>query len=116
MVIDAEELLSVRLSLDGRRLRIRVRDKTGGFATLSLPSEWLNELLKAVPRQALGGSVHRLDSWSMDRTCPGGDLVLTLRTPKGQAVSFAAKAWQFEGMATVATFGAGKGVPKERLH
>jgi hypothetical protein len=41
----------------------------------------------------------------MDRVGNGQDLVLTLRTPEGQAVSFAMKPWQVEGMATIATYG-----------
>jgi hypothetical protein len=41
----------------------------------------------------------------MDRIDNGQDLVLTLRTPEGQSVSFAMKPWQVEGMATIATYG-----------
>ncbi len=103
--IDAAELVSVRLSADRASLRLRLRDQTGRSVCLSLPANWLNTLLNALPRRVESGTVHALDSWEMDRVGNGQDLVLTLRTPEGLAVSFAAKSWQLEGVATIATYG-----------
>jgi hypothetical protein len=62
-------------------------------------------MLNAMPQKVESGTIHPLDSWSMDRTGAGQDLLLTLRTPEGLAISFTAKRWQVEGMATIATYG-----------
>lgn len=72
---------------------------------MSFPACWLNAMLNAVPQSTGPDTVHPVDSWTMDRLGNGRDLVLTLRTPEGQAVSFAIKPWQVEGMATIATYG-----------
>jgi hypothetical protein len=104
-MIDAMELIGVRVSSDGKRLRLRVRDQNGQTVSFSLPTGWLNAMLTALPQSFATGTVLPLDSWSMDRIGNGQDLVLTLRTPQGQAVSFAMKPWQVEGMATIATYG-----------
>jgi hypothetical protein len=114
--IDAAELDSVAVSADGRRVRLRVRDRTGRTVSFSLPANWLNSVLKALPRSSNSGVVHRVDSWSLDRTPNGPDLVLTLRTPEGHAASFALKSWQVEGMATIATYGAAVGTAQRTVH
>jgi hypothetical protein len=117
MVIDAKSLIGVKLSADGARLHLKLRDQTGQTVSLSLPACWLNELLSAVPGlAATAETVHPLGSWSMDRPGTGPDLVLTLRTPEGQAVSFAMKPWQVEGMATIATYGGPPRTPGETIH
>jgi hypothetical protein len=115
-MIEAVELLGLRLSADGASLRLRVRDQGGQVVSLSLPCCWLNTMINALPRASDVDTVHALDSWSMDRLDNGQDLVLTLRTPEGQAVSFAMKPWQVEGMATIATYGASGGVPGRTVH
>jgi hypothetical protein len=46
----------------------------------------------------------------------GQDLVLTLRTPEGQSVSFAMKPWQVEGMATIAHYGNSGRAPGTTVH
>jgi hypothetical protein len=104
-MIDATELLDVRMSPDGKHLRLRLRDQGGQAVTFSLPACWLNTMLNAVPASSGSETVRPLDSWSMNRVGNGEDLVLTLRTPEGQAVSFAMKPWQVEGMATIAAYG-----------
>jgi hypothetical protein len=104
-MIEAKELTGLRLSSDGTSLRLRIRDQDGKMVSLSLPVCWLNLMLNALPQSSSPDTIHPLDSWSMDRIGDGRDLVLTLRTPEGQAVSFAMKAWQVEGMATIATYG-----------
>ncbi len=101
--IDATELLDVRVSPDRTRLVPRLRDHAGQSVSLSLPTACLNTLLTAMPQQGEIGTVHPLDTWTMEPTENGQDLVLTLRTPQGLAISFTAKAFQVEAMATVAT-------------
>jgi hypothetical protein len=114
--IEATELDSVRASADGRALRLRVRDQSGRTVCFTLPANWLNSLMNALPRSSGSGVVHPLDSWSMDRIPNGQDLVLTLRTPEGEAVSFAIKPWQVEGMATIATYGHSAGIAEQTVH
>jgi hypothetical protein len=114
--IEAVELDSVNLSMDGQRLRLRVRDQSGRTVRLTLPASWLNSMLNAVPRSAGDGVVHPLDSWSLDRTPNDQDLVLTLQTAEGKAVSFAMKRWQVEGMATIATYSSAAGSTQRTVH
>jgi hypothetical protein len=116
MTIDATDLITVRLSPDGKRLRLRIRDQSGQRVSVSLPACWLNALLSAVPPLGGGEAVHPLDSWSMDHVGIGEDLVLTLRTPEGQAISFLMKSWQVEGMATIATYGRPAETPDGTIH
>jgi len=104
-MIEARELIGLRLSSDGTCLRLRVRDQGGQTVTVSMPVGWLNAMLNVLPRTCDPDTVHPLDSWSMGLVGNGQDLVLTLRTPEGQAVSFAMKPWQVQGMATIATYG-----------
>lgn len=113
--IDATELISVRVSPDGRRLKIRVRDSSGHIASVALPTAWLNQILNALPRPGVA-EVYPLDTWSMDRPPNGQDLLLTLRTPEGRAVTFAVKPWQLEGMATIATYGCAGDAAKGTIH
>jgi hypothetical protein len=107
--IDVDQVTEVRLSSDGTRVTLTLLDQAGNKVLLSLPTGCLNSLVTAVPRQVDPGSVHRLDSWAMETTDDGGDLLLTLRTPDGVAISFAVKPWQVEGMATIATY---SGLPR----
>jgi hypothetical protein len=112
----AADLISLRLSHDRQSLRLRLRDRTGQIVDLSLPGNWLNTMRNAMPVQVESGTVHPLDSWSMDRAGNGQDLVLTLRTPEGVAVSFTTKPWQVEGMATIATYGNARQSAMKTVH
>jgi hypothetical protein len=103
--IDAIELLDARVSDDRTRVILRLRDLAGQSISLSLPTACLNTVLTAVPQRVETGVVHPLDTWTMDPDANGQDLVLTLRTPQGMAISFTAKASQVEAMATIATYG-----------
>jgi hypothetical protein len=114
--IDATELLDVRLSADRTRLELRLRDLSGQSVSLSLPTECLNTVLTAVPQQVETGTVHSLDTWTMGPGKNGQDLVLTLRTPQGLAISFTAKPWQVEGMATIATYGRTRPATGKSIH
>ena len=115
-MIEGTELIGVTVSGDGKQLRLRVRDQAGKAVSLSLPACWLNDMLNALPCAAAGETVHSLGSWSMERTADGQTLVLTLRTPEGQSVSFALKPWHVEGMATIATYGAVDRSPAGTIH
>jgi hypothetical protein len=115
-MIDATELIDVRVSPDGTQLRLRLRDQSGQSLTFSLPACWLNTMLKALPASRGAATVHPLDSWSMDRAENGQEVVLTLRTPEGHAVSFVMKPWQVEGMATIATYGRSGRTPETTIH
>ena len=113
---NATELIDVRMSTDGKSLRLCVRDQSGQTASISFPACWLNAMLNVLPQSQRPDTVHPLDSWSMDRLGNGQDLVLTLRTPEGQAVSFMIKPWQVQGMATIATYGNSRQTPDRTLH
>jgi hypothetical protein len=115
-MIEATELIGVLASPDGKQVRLRVRDQDGQTVSLMLPTCWLNAILSALPRSPGPGTVHPVDSWSMDRLGNGQDLVLTLRTPEGQSVSFAMKPWQVEGMATIAHYGNSGRAPGTTVH
>jgi hypothetical protein len=95
----------VRLSPDRTRLVLRLRDHAGHSVSVSLPTACLNTVLTAMPQQVETGTVHPLDTWTMGPAENGLDLVLTLRTPQGLAISFTTKPFQVEAMATVATYG-----------
>jgi hypothetical protein len=114
--IDATEFDGVRLSSDGSRLILLVRDATGEKVSLSLPVTCLNAVLTAMPGTAAMGQRHSLDKWSMAPAENGRDMILTLRTPEGLAVSFTIKPWQVQGMATVATFGQTGETPPRSIH
>lgn len=114
--IDIDQLSEVRLSADGSRVLLTLLDDRGQKVTLSLPTNCLNKVFAAVPGQADPGVVHKLDSWSMGTVDNGQDLLLTLRTPEGAAVSFTLKPWQVEGMATIATYGSSSRPQPKILH
>jgi hypothetical protein len=114
--IDATGLDGVRLSPDGSRLILLLRDATGQKVSLSLPVTCLNAVLTAMPRSAAMGALHSLDTWSIAPAENGRDMILTLRTPEGLAISFAIKPWQVQGMATVATFGQSSETPPRSIH
>ena len=98
-MIEPTELIGLRLSSDRTCLRLRVLDQSGQTVTVSLPVSWLNRVLSTLPQTSGPDAVYPLDSWSMARLSNGQDLVLMLRTQEGQAVSFAMKPQQVEGMA-----------------
>jgi hypothetical protein len=114
--IDATEVDGVRLSSDGSRLILLLRDAAGQKVSLSMPVRCLNTVLTAMPRSAAMGEQHSLDTWSMAPAENGRDMILTLRTPEGLAVSFAIKPWQIQGMATIATFGQSGEAPPKSIH
>jgi hypothetical protein len=114
--VDADQLTEVRLSADGARVVMDMLDSKGQRVSLSLPASCLNAMLSVLPRHAKPGSVHKLDSWNMGVAENGQDLLLTLRTPEGLAISFTLKPWQVEGMATIATYGSAQRAQPKILH
>jgi hypothetical protein len=70
-MIDAMELIGVRMSSDGKRLRLLDRDQSGHIVSFSLPACWMNAMLNALPRSRGPETIHPSDSWSMDRTGNG---------------------------------------------
>ena len=114
--IDAAGLDGVRLSPDGSRLILLLRDAAGQKVSLSLPTNCLNTVLTAVPRTAEAAAMHSVDTWNMTATENGQDMILTLCTPEGMAISFTVKPWQVQGMATVATYGARGEVTSRSIH
>jgi hypothetical protein len=110
--IDATEVSQVDITDDGLRLSLRLRDREGQHASVSLPIGCLNTLLTAVPRSASDlvashDAIHLLDGWSLDRTDDG--LLLTLRLPDGAHITFAVKPWQIAAMASLAGQDSGAG-------
>ncbi len=114
--IDATDLDGVRLSPDGSRLILLLRDAAGRKVAVSVPVTCLNTVLTAMPRSAAMGVRHSLDAWSMIPAENGRDMILTLRTPDGLAVSFTIKPWQIQGMATMARFGQSDNPPPRSIH
>jgi hypothetical protein len=114
--IDTSALDGVRLSSDGSRLILLLRDTSGQKVSVSLPTDCLNTVLTAASRPMETGTVHALDTWNMAQAENGQDLILTLSTPEGLTISYSIKPWQFQGMATVATYGATRGAAPRSIH
>jgi len=116
--IDAAELNWVEVSDDGQRICLRMVDRAGRPATVSLPVACLNTLLSAVPRSASNllrdghGKAHPIDSWSLGQDKNG--LALTLHLPDGASITFAVMPAQIEAMASL--IGHVGGNRRSRLH
>jgi hypothetical protein len=113
--VEAIELLNVRVVHEDGSVRLRIRDQNGQPLTVALPAHWLDAIVTALPWPPTSNEARPLASWTMDRTS-GDDLLLTLRTPDGQAVTFTMKPWQIAGMATIATYGNANPLPKGSMH
>ena len=114
--IDTAQLDGVRLSPDGSRLILLLRDTAGQKVSVSLPTNCLNSVLTAVPHRAEPDTVHSVDTWNMSLAGNDQDVTLTLRTPEGMALSFTIKRWQVQGMATVATYGGTREPARRSVH
>ncbi len=114
--IDATDLAEVRLSPDGTRLILLLRDQSGRQISLSLPTTCVNAMLTAVPGEIEPGTVHALDSWAVSPAANGREMVLTLRTREVRAVSFGTRPSQVQGLATVATYGLASQTGRKLLH
>ena len=116
ITIDADQVTEVRLSADGARVLLTVLDDKAQKVLVSLPANCLNAVVAVAPRHAEPGAVHKLDTWNMAAAENRQDLLLTLRTPEGLAISFTLKPWQVEGMATIATYGSANRPQSKSLH
>jgi hypothetical protein len=114
--IDAAGLIRAEPSADGTRINLRLLDQAGHTVSVSLPASCLNAVITAIPQRIENGAVHPLDTWSMVLADNGQDLLLTLRTAEGLAISFTTKPWQVEGMATIATHGISRRTPAKPVH
>ena len=63
--IDTAQLDGVRLSPDGSRLILLLRDTAGQKVSVSLPTNCLNSVLTAVPHPPEPDTVHSVDTWNM---------------------------------------------------
>jgi hypothetical protein len=114
--VDAAELDSVRLSPDGTRLILLLRDAAGQKVSLSLPRTCAGAVLTAAPQPTEAGIPHQVDAWTMCLADNGQDMILTFCTPEGMVMSFIIKSWQAQAMATVATYGAGRNSARRSVH
>ena len=114
--IDAD-LDCVRLSPDGSRLILLLRDAAGEKVSLSLPLSSVNAVLSAAPQPAEPvGAVHSVASWNMTLAENREDMILTFCTPEGVVTSFTIKSWQAQGMATVANYGTTRETVSRSVH
>jgi hypothetical protein len=113
--IDAD-LDNVRLSPDGERLILQLRDAAGQKVSLSLPRSCISAVLTAVPRPATAGTVHAVETWNMSLAENGQDMILTFCTPEGMVMSFTVKSWQAQGMATIAKYSTTREAMGRLLH
>jgi len=113
--IDAD-LDGVRVSPDGSRLILLLRDAAGQKVSLSLPRSCVSTVMTAAPRPADAGPVHSVETWSMSLAENGQDIILTLCTPDGMVMSFTIKSWQAQGMATVAIYGTTRDSANRSVH
>ena len=114
--IDATELDSVRLSPDGVRLILLMRDAAGRKVSLSLPRSCMSAVLTAAPRPMEAGIRHVVDVWNMSLAENGADMVMTFCTREGMMISFTLKSWQVQAIATVATHSATRGSASRSTH
>lgn len=114
--IDAAKLDSVRLSPDGTRLILLLRDADGQKISLSLPRNCVSAVLTVAPRPAEAGMPHPVDAWNLSLAENGQDMILTFCTPEGMVMSFTIKSWQVKAMATVATHSATRDSATRSVH
>lgn len=114
--IDAIALDSVRLSPDGARLILLLRDAAGQKVSVSLPKTCASAVLTAAPQPTEAGIPHPVDVWTMSLADNGQDMILTFCTREGMVMSFTIKSWQAQAMATVATYGATRNSAIRSVH
>src|SRR5262245_39767757 len=99
-VIRGKQLTTFEVSPDGESVAIHVMDDQAQPAALVLPSECLNGLMMTLPemvrrslrlrfRDPAMRVVYPVGEWDVERSPVPGNVVVTLRTPDGFAVSFA---------------------------
>jgi len=99
VAVDAVELTTFDVALDGSAARIGVRDASGRLASLNLPVDCLSSLLMTLPQVVRTALQCRCDDPTLRLVYPlggyrvetagGSDrVILTLATPDGFEVSF----------------------------
>ncbi len=101
--IDAAELNWVEVTDGGERVCLRMIDRDGRPASVSLPLAGLAAALPAAAAGQAPGAVHAIDGWSLGQD--DGRLVLNLRLADGSTARFAIKPWQLAAMASIAAPG-----------
>jgi hypothetical protein len=111
--IDGKELTTYQVAPDGSTFRLNFNDLEGRAAALTLPVEALNTLVMTMPqiaRQAMKAKyrddtirlVYPIGDWRIEAAAGDTRLILTLRTPDGFEVSFAASRDDLAAMLRVA--------------
>jgi hypothetical protein len=111
--IEGETLTSFQVSPDGTQFRLNLRDAEGGPASVTLPTDCLNQLVMTMPRIAAEALCARFHDNSLRLVYPIGDwtiesalgdpkLILTLRTPDGFEIAFAIDSEDIARMGVVA--------------
>jgi hypothetical protein len=115
--INATALKTYDIAIDGRHVRLHVKDASGEEASLVLPTESIAELMMTLPqmlRAALRRQhadptlklVHELENYSVESITGEKRFILTLRTPDGFEVSFAMSNADLANLAETVTDGA----------
>jgi hypothetical protein len=97
--IDVASLTTCLVTPGGQRVRLNFEDSRGRPATLSLPSNCVQQLVMTLPHllstalKAQHGdrsarAVFPLDEWRLETVSGSNDLILTLKTPDGFEVAF----------------------------
>lgn len=113
--LDAAEILDVRLDIGRDRLRLRMRLDNARTCVVSVPCRALDAVVSALPCPPCGCEAQGVASWEISHSSTE-DILLTLRTPQGQAFVFAFKPWQMNGIATLARYGRLDAAPRGTQH
>ena len=105
--IDAAELTTFEVALDGSSVRLNLRDQAGQPASVTLPAVCVNQLLMTIPRMvetALRNGhgddslrfVHPIENFTLELRAPDDGeephLILTIQTGGGFKASFGGSA------------------------
>jgi hypothetical protein len=107
--IEAAALTDFEIASDGTGVRMNLRDSEGQAASLTLPSECINQLLMTLPsmaRLALRARygdgtlriVYPIGQWTIERAGGHRAVVVTFGTPDGFEVSFSLSRDQCESL------------------
>ena len=98
--IEGKTLTSFQVSPDGTQFRLNLRDSEGGPASITLPTDCLNQLVMTMPRIAAEALrlryrdnslrlVYPISDWTIESALGDPKFILTLRTPDGFEIAFA---------------------------
>jgi hypothetical protein len=109
--IGVQLLTTCEVATDGRHVRINFKDTRGRQASLTLPSDCVQQLIMTLPQllsralqaEALDDSVRAvfpLGGWRLERAKGSRAYILTMKTPDGFEVAFSASAPDLGEMAS----------------